>query len=55
MEADAQEMMIRSEHASVGEINIHFPGAGFDVTVDRKLLSRVPAPLLHRKCAWKKR
>ena len=32
--ADAQEIVIRSEHASVGEINIHFPRAGFDVTAD---------------------
>ena len=32
--ANAQEIVIRSEHASVGEINIHFPRAGFDVTVD---------------------
>ena len=32
--ADAQEIVIRSEHASVGEINIHFPRAGFDMTAD---------------------
>ena len=32
--ADAQEIVIRSEHPSVGEVNIHFPRAGFDVTAD---------------------
>ena len=32
--ADAQEIVIRSEHASVGEINIHFSRAGFDITAD---------------------
>ena len=30
--ADAQEIVIRSEHPSVGAVNIHFPRAGFDVT-----------------------
>jgi len=30
--ADAQEIVIRTEHPRVGEINIHFPRAGFDVT-----------------------
>ena len=30
--ADAQEIVIRSEHPSVGEVNIHFPRAGFEVT-----------------------
>lgn len=29
--ADAQELIIRSEHPRVGEVNIHFPRAGFDV------------------------
>ena len=29
--ADAQELVIRSEHPKVGEIYIHFPRAGFDV------------------------
>jgi glutathione S-transferase len=32
--ADAQEIVIRSEHPAVGEVNIHFPRAGFDVTAD---------------------
>ena len=32
--ADTQEIVIRSEVASVGEVNIHFPRAGFDVTAD---------------------
>ena len=32
--ADSQEIVLRSEHPSVGEVNIHFPRAGFDVTVD---------------------
>ena len=32
--ADAQELVIRSEHPSVGEVNIHFPRAGFDVIAD---------------------
>ena len=31
--ADAQEIVIRSEHPDVGDVNIHFPRAGFDVTV----------------------
>ena len=31
--ADAEEIVIRSEHPRVGEVNIHFPRAGFDVTV----------------------
>ncbi len=31
--ANAQEIVIRSEHPSVGEVHIHFPRAGFDVTV----------------------
>ena len=30
--ADGQEIVIRSEHATVGDVNIHFPRAGFDVT-----------------------
>jgi glutathione S-transferase len=30
--ANAQEIVIRSEHPRVGEVNIHFPRAGFDVT-----------------------
>jgi glutathione S-transferase len=30
--ADSQEIVIRSDHPSVGEISIHFPRAGFDVT-----------------------
>ena len=30
--ADAQEIVIRSKDLSVGDINIHFPRAGFDVT-----------------------
>jgi glutathione S-transferase len=29
--ADAEELVIRSTHPRVGEINIHFPRAGFDV------------------------
>ena len=32
--ADAQELVIRSEHPRVGEVNIHFPRAGFDVIAD---------------------
>jgi glutathione S-transferase len=32
--ANAQEIVIRSEHPSVGEVHIHFPRAGFDVTAD---------------------
>jgi len=32
--ADAQELVIRSEHPQVGEVNIHFPRAGFDVVAD---------------------
>ena len=32
--ADAQEVVIRSEHPKVGEVNIHFPRAGFDVIAD---------------------
>lgn len=32
--ADAQELVIKSEHPTVGEINIHFPRAGFDVIAD---------------------
>ena len=32
--ADAQELVIRSEHPMVGEVNIHFPRAGFDVIAD---------------------
>lgn len=34
--ADAQELVIRSEHPRVGEINIHFPRAGFDVVAASK-------------------
>lgn len=30
--ADATEIVLRSEHPNIGEINIHFPQAGFDVT-----------------------
>lgn len=30
LSADAQELVIRSAHPTVGEINIHFPRAGFD-------------------------
>ena len=30
--ASAQEIVIRSRHESVGEVHIHFPRAGFDVT-----------------------
>ena len=33
--ADAEELVIRSSNARVGEINIHFPRAGFDVVADR--------------------
>jgi glutathione S-transferase len=29
--ADAEELVIRSAHPRVGEVNIHFPRAGFDV------------------------
>jgi glutathione S-transferase len=29
--ADAEELVIRSSHPRVGEINIHFPRAGFDI------------------------
>ena len=29
--ADAEELVIRSTHPRIGEINIHFPRAGFDV------------------------
>lgn len=29
--ADARELVIRSEHPKVGQVNIHFPRAGFDV------------------------
>ena len=32
--ADAQELVIRSEHPLVGTVNIHFPRAGFDVIAD---------------------
>ena len=32
--ADAQELVIRSEHPRVGEVNIHFPRAGFDVIAE---------------------
>jgi glutathione S-transferase len=32
--ADAEEIVIRSEHPDVGEVNIHFPRAGFDVTAE---------------------
>ena len=31
LSADAQELVIRSAHPRVGEINLHFPRAGFDV------------------------
>lgn len=30
--ANAQEIVLRSGHPEVGEVNIHFPRAGFDVT-----------------------
>jgi glutathione S-transferase len=30
--ADGQRLVIRCEHPRVGEVNIHFPSAGFDVT-----------------------
>lgn len=30
--ADAEKVVIRSTHPSVGGINIHFPRAGFDIT-----------------------
>lgn len=30
--ADAQEIVIRSEHPRVGAVNLHFPRAGFDVS-----------------------
>ena len=30
--ADAEKVVIRSAHPSVGDINIHFPRAGFDIT-----------------------
>jgi glutathione S-transferase len=33
--ADAQELVIRSAHPRVGEINIHFPRTGFDVVAAR--------------------
>ena len=33
--ADAEELVIRSTHPRVGEINIHFPRAGFDVVAAR--------------------
>ena len=32
--ADGEEIVIRSEHPDAGDINIHFPRAGFDVTAD---------------------
>jgi glutathione S-transferase len=31
LSADAEELVIRASHSRVGEINIHFPRAGFDV------------------------
>jgi glutathione S-transferase len=30
--ADGQRIVIRCEHPRVGEVNVHFPRAGFDVT-----------------------
>ncbi|MCA3574657.1 MAG: hypothetical protein IOC86_12130 [Aestuariivirga sp.] len=30
--ADAQHLTLRYEHPRVGEVNMHFPRAGFDVT-----------------------